>query len=316
VHRKVRATVANAINIADALSAAGAAAVARSVRHERLPLLISIQRALRRLLAGNLVSAFSLTHGAAGQRDLAWLGVYEYFHDVCDLRAETEALRGLWLVAKNAGWMLPREDVCWLTERPNILRSDAKDRLHSARGPALQYPDGWSLYAWKGVIVPPWLIERPEDMTLEAIDRESDVHVRRCMIEIMTPEQFVASGGAVRIGEDETGILWRKIWAFDAWIAVEVINGTPGPDGMRKHFFLQVPPQMRTPRQAVAWTYGMSEEQYAHLTIRTQSVDRHRTLIRCTTLVDPRWMRVLRLPILFWFEADVESPQIKLAVTL
>ena len=38
------------------------------------------------------------------------------------------------------------------------------------------------------------------------------------MIEIMTPQRYVALGGAVRAAEDETGILWREAWlASDDW---------------------------------------------------------------------------------------------------
>jgi hypothetical protein len=86
----------------------------------------------------------------------------------------------------------------------------------------------------------------------------------------MTPERFISEGGAARVAEDDTGVLWRKIWWMqDAWAAVEVIDGTPGPDGSRRHYFLQVPPHVRTARKAVAWTYGMSEGAYAHLTRRT-----------------------------------------------
>jgi uncharacterized protein DUF6745 len=48
-----------------------------------------------------------------------------------------------------------------------------------------------------------------------------------------------------------------------------VINATPETDGTRKHFFLQVPPNLRTPREAVAWTYGMRPEAYANLVVRT-----------------------------------------------
>jgi hypothetical protein len=50
---------------------------------------------------------------------------------------------------------------------------------------------------------------------------------------------------------------------------VEVVNATPEPDGTRKHFFLQVPAHMRTAREAVAWTYGMSEHAYSRLIVRT-----------------------------------------------
>ena len=68
----------------------------------------------------------------------------------------------------------------------------------------------------------------------------------------------------------ETGILWRKRWfEGDSWAAVEVVNGTPEPDGTYKHYYLQVPPTVRTPREAVAWTYGLSEHEYAAVRRRT-----------------------------------------------
>jgi len=90
------------------------------------------------------------------------------------------------------------------------------------------------------------------------------------MIDVMTPQRYVALGGAARVAEDETGILWRKTWfGYDAWTAVEVINATPEPDGTRKHFFLQVPANLQTAREAVAWTYGMRAEAYAQLVFRT-----------------------------------------------
>jgi hypothetical protein len=54
-----------------------------------------------------------------------------------------------------------------------------------------------------------------------------------------------------------------------SWTAVEVINGTSEPDGSRKHHFLRVPSRMRTAREAVAWTYGLTDEQYAELELRT-----------------------------------------------
>ena len=190
------------------------------------------------------------------------LGALEYFHDVCALRKQTEALRGLWQVARNASWMVPHSHVCWLAERPQELHVDMNGRLHCANGPAVRYPDGWSAYAWKGVLVPKWIIERRELVGVRTIANAQDPQIRRCMIDIMTPERFIAEGGAYRIAQDETGILWRQRWRWEAWAAVEVVNGTPEPDGTRKRYFLQVPPTMRSPREAVAWTYGLPELRY------------------------------------------------------
>ena len=269
VHNSVHAAVAKAFTLQVEERRAVSDAVGRSTTLQRLPIWLHFCRMFswsgaRRQLTG-------LSRRPIGQHELAWLGIYEYFHDVCDFCAETESLEGLWQFAKNAGWMLPHEHICWLAERPNVLRTDARSRLHSAMGPALRYPDGWSFYAWKGIQVPARLIERPEEISIQAVDNEPDIRVRRCMIEVMTPERYVAKGGAVRVAEDETGVLWRKTWwaTIDTWAAVEVINGTPEPDGTRKRYFLQVPGHLQSPREAVAWTYGMTAAEYAQVTIRT-----------------------------------------------
>ncbi|MGO8954074.1 MAG: DUF6745 domain-containing protein [Rhodomicrobium sp.] len=203
-------------------------------------------------------------------RNHSWLERHDLFRTVCGLEDETEDLRGLLLVAASADWIIPHKHVCWVSEPPQIVRTDAKGRLHSSSGPALRYRDGWTVYAWKGVEVPARFIERPAQITHADIDRATDIHVRRCLIELLTPERFIASGAAFRISEDETGVLWERRWPDgDAWAAVEVINGTPELDGTQRRYFLQVPPNMLTARSAVAWTYGMTARQYRGLLLRT-----------------------------------------------
>ncbi len=211
-----------------------------------------------------------LQDAGCSPRSHSWLERHDYFRSVCGLMEETEPLRGLLLIAAHADWIIPHKYTCWISEPPQIVWTDARGRLHSAEGPALQYRDGWTVYAWKGVEVPARVIERPEQISNADIDRASDIHVRRCMIERMTAEKFIASGAAFRISEDETGVLWERRWPDgDSWAAVEVINGTPELDGIRKRYFLQVPPNMLTARSAVAWTYGMTARQYRGLLLRT-----------------------------------------------
>jgi hypothetical protein len=203
-------------------------------------------------------------------RSLTWLERHDFYGSVCGLKEETDHLHGLVLIAENADWIIPHKYICWISERPQVLVTDTGGRLHNANGPALQYRDGWTAYAWKGVEVPWRMIEQPEHITLADIDRTSDIHVRRCMIDRLTPERYVASGAAFRVSEDDTGVLWERRWPDgDAWAAVEVINGTPEPDGTRKRYYLQVPPNMLTARSAVAWTYGLTARQYRGLLRRT-----------------------------------------------
>ena len=54
-----------------------------------------------------------------------------------------------------------------------------------------------------------------------------------------------------------------------SWSAIEVMNGTAEADGSRKRYFLRVPSAMRTAREAVAWTYGLTADQYTGLELRT-----------------------------------------------
>jgi hypothetical protein len=216
----------------------------------------------------------SLAEVAVGPNDFACLGPYAYLHDVLAWQEPAQSMRGWWAIVKNAGWIVPYERVCWISERPSALFWDARGRLHSLKGPALCYRDGWCVHAWKGVQVPAWMIEHPELITPARIDDTFDPVLRNSMIEILTPERFVKIGAVAKVAEDETGVLWRKSWSFrrvaiGSWCAVEVVNGTPEPDGSHRHYFLRVPSSMRTAREAVAWTYGVSQQEYAQLKLRT-----------------------------------------------
>jgi hypothetical protein len=246
----------------------------------------AVSEAVRRLRPGAMTEIRLFARWLAGYRRIpyadfavscwaqhdarGWLAVCEYLHDVCGFHRETRALLGLWQIAANGGWVVPHERVCWVSERHDCLHLDARGRLHNSKGPALTYPDDWRHYAWKGVALPAWIIEHPDQITPALIDIEPSTFVRLCMIDIMTPERYVSTGAAVRSGADAAGTLWRKQWwGGDGWAAVEVVNGTPEPDGHHKHYFLQVPPEVRSPSEAVAWTYGLSTEAYAHLSLRT-----------------------------------------------
>jgi hypothetical protein len=62
---------------------------------------------------------------------------------------------------------------------------------------------------------------------------------------------------------DEFGELYRKELAGDEpLVMVCVINKTPEPDGTYKKYFLRVPPQITTAKDAVAWTFEQPTEGY------------------------------------------------------
>jgi hypothetical protein len=75
-------------------------------------------------------------------------------------------------------------------------------------------------------------------------------------------EQAIQSGLAEFVNHDDFGKLWRIAWPHEQMLVVEVANLTPEPDGSYRHYFLRVPPSVRTAREAVAWTFRFDADSY------------------------------------------------------
>jgi hypothetical protein len=135
--------------------------------------------------------------------------------------------------------------------------------LHCESGPALVYPDGWGIWAFNGVRVSQALIEHPELITCSAIDAEQNAEIRRVMIGRYGQTKYLIDSGAENIGGDDYGVLYRKdIQGDEPIVMVKVVNSTAEPDGSFKDYFLRVPPTIRTAREAVAWTFGKTADEY------------------------------------------------------
>ncbi len=141
-------------------------------------------------------------------------------------------------------------------------------------GPAAEWLDGFRVWAIRGVLVPRATAEGP--VTRELVVAERNAEVRRALIEHLGVEELM-KGARLVDEEDGVGRLWRLEETFEdgdgnVWrmtdgagtIAyVEVVNSTAEPDGTFKTYWLRVPPETTTAREAVAWTFGMSAGEYA-----------------------------------------------------
>ncbi|WP_066937510.1 DUF6745 domain-containing protein [Microtetraspora fusca] len=237
-----------------ATSGGGAAAGSAAAR---------LDRAAGELLRGATLDA------VLGQHDAAWLCAFapdpgvlrEILSGVAE--AERSALGGLYDVARSAGWWWPLERVALLCERPLELHLDDLGRLHRAEGPALLFADGFALNAWHGMPVPVGFGETMAALDPARIRGEDNAELRRVMLEHYGYDRYLADSGASPVHADETGVLWQISLPGDEDVTmVEVVNSTPEPDGTRRTYFLRVPPWIVRARQGVAWTFGVTEEEY------------------------------------------------------
>jgi len=193
-----------------------------------------------------------------GQHDASWLAAYDYFREVLGLYKETEPLYGLFELAKSANWELPYANICFVSECPAEIHQDDRWRLHNETGPALRYPDGWSIWAWHGIRVPQRVIEQPLELTVQEALKESNADIRRVM--------FVRIGGERLAKEMKKRIIDRDLDVSGHPRELFEIEGIADTrfvslvDMSGKHYpAAPVPPQVNTCAEAVAWRHRYIE---------------------------------------------------------
>jgi hypothetical protein len=173
-------------------------------------------------------------------------------------------------ISQNSLGVLCTEALCFACEKPVEIVLDERRRPHNMNGPSLQFSDGFKAYAVEGVALDKRIVENPDGITADLINNARNAEVRRVIMQIYGAERFLKDGHAVLVQEDECGELYEVAMPGmlagprgEPLVFVRVKNSTPEPDGTYKFYILRVPPRCRTAREAVAWTFGLREDDYA-----------------------------------------------------
>ena len=203
------------------------------------------------------------------------LGV-KYTKDQSELLAQ-------WVKLTKAGaWFFPFDGFCVLMRNPVRCETDERGMIHGA----VEYADGWGIYAFHGTTVPKHVMDAPATITVKEVDDEKNAEVRRAMVAQMGAGKYLLAGGAKELHRDEFGVLYRKeVPGDEPIVMIRVLNSTSthdgtldadearklfGPaaryvtaDGRYKEFFLRVPPETTTAREGAAWGAQLAAEAYA-----------------------------------------------------
>ena len=200
-----------------------------------------------------------------GQQDAYWIAFLD-FGRLIGVRYEEKLNDGLniWKnIAADCHWFYPFLDFCIITDKCTEIHRDERGELHNLSGPALSYTDGWSIYAIHGVRLEGWIINHPEQITVDKIENEQNTEIRRVMMERFGYDRYIIESHAELIHQDQCGKLYCKNVPDDEPVVmVNVINSTPEPDGSKKQYWLRVPPDIKTAKAAVAWTFDVKPEEY------------------------------------------------------
>lgn len=200
--------------------------------------------------------------------DAHWLAAYDLSLPLSGLprSPKRDALEA---VLRETGCFLPMRGAAVVSDRPCRLELDAQLRLHSADGMALAWRDGCGFHYWHGRPVPAWVITGP---SVAAISAEPNAEIRRCGIESLGWEVFMAQTSAALIGKaadpgnpGQNLSLYEvpeRLWGGRINLLVAV-NGTTERNGTRRRYGLTIPAEIRDPVAAAAWTYRLTKDQYA-----------------------------------------------------
>ena len=224
-----------------------------------------------------------------GQMEAYWIAFYLFCQNELGVKYEEQSsiLLNLWAdIAKSCCWWWCFDNWLVISERPTVVKMDDRERLHCADGPALAFQDDYRVWAWHGVRVPQAVIENPDSVHVDRIIKETNIEVRRIMLERVGLLRFLKESNAQIVhkesskeylsfqvhGSEEKSLkttegvkveVQRELYRLELSgeepiVAVHFICPPTG-----REYFLRVPPATKTCQEAVAWSFGMEPREYS-----------------------------------------------------
>ncbi len=227
---------------------------------------------LEKILAENKEISPHFLLNCDGQFDSHWVSFYDFFYELGIIGENKEWFEAM-KVLTQTGWWTPFEDFVVMTERPDFIKLNGLGQLHSLDGPAIQYPDGWGFYSIDGTRVPGWIIMESDKITPQTIFKEDNLEIRRVMCEIYGWENLTAEENGFKLlnscpdAANGSNVLYLYSTPEELFGEVRVnillcTNATPETDGKIRQFGLVIPEDIKDAREAVAWTFGTTADEY------------------------------------------------------
>lgn len=154
-----------------------------------------------------------------------------------------------------------------LNEVPASYKLDQESRFHCEDGPAVTYKDRVEYYI-RGLNVPAKVITAPQTITALEVFTEKNSEVRRVMVERLGRSEFLLgcmlSGLMKKRSKSKYGVLWEidpsKVFVGTHPVEFCMLDCVCPSSG--RSYLIPVSPIVRTPKEAAAWTVGLTAKEY------------------------------------------------------
>lgn len=187
---------------------------------------------------------------------------FDFCIEVLDCKHEQSQWLVSQLIAKNCGWIFPWENTCIICERPIKLSFDNQERLHAEGEPAIQFADGYSLYAYHGVTLPEkYGSLYPNQWQAKWLLEENNAELRRVLIQGIGYERIAEELQATQLDSFQEYSLLK----IESDVDVEPIHllKMTCPSTGFIHV-LRVPPNVNSAQDAISWVnWGINPEEFS-----------------------------------------------------
>ncbi len=142
----------------------------------------------------------------SGSFDANIFAFYDYFEKVLNIDyGDVKETWEWWQSTSKLGLIFPLENVCIISQKPTVI--NIKDgKLHADGKAALEYADGFKIWALNGVRVPQYLAETPASaLDIEFFKKEQNADVKAEFIRKYGIERMVSMGKLVDTWENHEG---------------------------------------------------------------------------------------------------------------
>ena len=162
-------------------------------------------------------------------------------------------------LCKSSFWWYPFKGFCVCSEKPKFIFRE-NDRLHNVTGAAIEFRDGYKLWSIDGMTVTEQIVMMPETLTIQQIEDETNVEIRRIMIQRFGEEKYLIETKAVCIdfsaGLGLQGSAPRALYVLPK--GEKILFGTDG--STKRPYFMRVPTEAKTCSEAHRMISGLDDE--------------------------------------------------------